>query len=129
MKWWSYRARWQGVEYEVAPDHDGERLWMRLRRSAPADGFDPVLADCYVRRVPATECEEIMFVTMVCDWRGEPCQVHDERADELLLEYTGGRAPLARQLGLERTERGVYRGWVPRSDVRNLREHTVLLDP
>jgi len=129
MRWCSYRARWQGVEYDAVPDQDGERLWVRLHRSAPAPGFDEVAADCHVRRVPATECEEIVFVTMVCTWHGEPCQVHDEREEDLLLEYTGGRAPVARQLGLERIERGVYRGWVPRSEVRDLCENTVPIDP
>ncbi len=128
MRWCSYRARWNGVEYDVAPDFDGEQLWMRLRRSAPGDGFEQVAPDCYVRPVLATECDQIMFVTTVCEWRREPCQVHDERDDELLLEYTGGRVPVAQQLGLERIERGVYRGWVPRDEVLGLRENTVLLD-
>lgn len=129
MKWWSYRVRWQEVDHDVVPDFDGERLWMRLRRSTPADGFEPVADDLYVRAVLASECDEIKFVTTVCEWRGEPCQVHDERGPELLVEYTGGRAPVAQGLGLSRSERGVYRGWVPRSEVSDLRENVVLLDP
>lgn len=129
MTWWSYRVLWHGVEYQAAPDYDGEQLRMRLRVSAPADGFDRVADDCYVRPVDAAECREIAFVTTVCTWRGEPCQVHDERGDELLLEYTGGRAPTARALGLERIERGVYRGWVSRSELRDVRENRVLIDP
>lgn len=128
MKWSSYRARWRGTEFDAAPDYDGEQLWMRLHRSTPTDGFDEVKPDCYVRPVPAAECDAIMFVTMVGELRAEPCQVHDEREAELLVEYVGGRAPVARSLGLERVERGVYRGWVPREDVRNLRENIVLLD-
>lgn len=120
--WHSYRARWNGEEYSAAPHPQPAQLAMRLYRSTPADGFERVADGHFVREVPAAECEAIQFVTTVCEWRGAPFQVHDERGDELLLEYTGGLVPVAQRLGLQRIERGVYRQWVQRSAVRGLRE-------
>ncbi|WP_181871008.1 hypothetical protein [Sphaerisporangium album] len=171
MRWHSYRARWRGAEYDASPDVRAGRLWIRLRRATPAEGFEEVAPGRYVRPVPAEECEAVVFVTTVGTWRGVPCQVHDARdghtgerpggdagepADgdlggpvsepagghldrhlgghlgghcgELLVEYTGGLAPVARALGLPRAERGVYRGWVRRDEVLGLREHVVPLD-
>lgn len=127
MKWFGYQARWQEEDYpaSVFPQPDG--LLVRLYRSAPADGFDEVAPERYVRTVPATECAAIRFVTTVCTWRGAPFQVHDERDDHLLVEYTGGEVPVAQRLGLRRVERGVYRGLVPRAEVTDLREQSVEL--
>lgn len=123
--WHGYRARWQGVEYAAAVDPQPEQLLIRLQRSAAAEGFDEVEEGRHVRVVPATDCEALTFVTTVCEWRGAPFQVHDEREDDLLLEYTGGAVPVARRLGLARVERGVYRAWVPRAEVTGLREEAV----
>ncbi|MCG5218939.1 hypothetical protein [Streptosporangium sp. KLBMP 9127] len=124
----AYRARWRGTDYPANPDprHDG--LWIRLCRAEPAEGFAEVAAGRYVRPVPAAECEAIFHVTTVCEWRGAPCRVHEERAGELLVEYTGGLLPVARALGMERVERGVHRRWVAREEVRDLREHAVPLE-
>lgn len=127
MKWYSYRARWDGGQYpaSVFPQSDG--LLIRLYRTTPADGFDEVQPDRHVRMVEAGECDTLEFVTTVCTWRGAPFQVHDERDDELLVEYTGGAVPVAERLGLRRIERGVYRGMVPRAEVTELRENVVEL--
>lgn len=125
--WHAYRARWGGAEYSAAPYPQPEQLFVRLYRSTPAAGFEEVGADRYVRQVPAADCEAILYVTTVCEWRGAPFQVHDERDDELLLEYLGGRVPVAQRLGLQRIERGVYRRWVPRADVQALQENVVPL--
>lgn len=125
--WHGYRARWQGTDYAAAVDPEPERLLIRLHRSAAAEGFDEVEPGRYVRVVPAGECDALTFVTTVCEWRGAPFQVHDERDDDLLLEYTGGQVPVALRLGLQRIERGVYRAWVPRAEVSALREDTVEL--
>ena len=100
---------------------------MRLRSPEPAEGFEEVAPGRYVRPVRADECESVLFVTTICEWRGAPCLVRDECDDKILVEYTGGLLPVARSLGLERTERGVHRGWVPRNEVRALREHAVPL--
>ncbi|MFI6452364.1 hypothetical protein ACIBF6_12470 [Streptosporangium amethystogenes] len=128
MTWHFYRARWQGADYPASPDSSALETWLRLRLTEPAEGFEEVEPGCHVRTVPAAECESVHFVTMVCRWRGVEFQVHDERAGELLLEYLGGSAPEAVALGLERIERGVYRGWIPRDEVGEIREHAVSLD-
>ncbi|MGP4101344.1 hypothetical protein [Nonomuraea sp. KM90] len=125
--WHGYRARWRGVDYPASPEPHALELWVRLRSAEPVEGFEEVEPGCHVRTVPAPECESLHFVTVVCRWRGEPFQVHDEREGRLLLEYLGGSAVTARELGLERVERGVYRRWVPRSEAGELREEAVLL--
>ncbi|GAA3812249.1 hypothetical protein GCM10022226_36120 [Sphaerisporangium flaviroseum] len=128
MSWHSYRARWRGTDYEASADPRADRLWMRLRASEPAEGFEEVAPGRFIRPVPAQECEAVYFVTTTGRWRGAECQVHDEREGELLIEYTGGLLPVALELGLERIERGVHRGWVPRDEVLELGEHAVPLD-
>ena len=115
--WSAYRARWQGTEYAAVPDQEGNRLTLRLRTPTG------------IRPVPAAGCTDIAHVTTVGEWRGAPVQVHGERGDELLVEYVGGRAPVARALGLERVERGVWRGRVRRAEVGDRREHRVPVDP
>lgn len=126
-KWFSYRARWQGMEYACSPEPLEEGLTLHLRSKQSGQGFEEIEPDVYVRQVPATECDMFAYVTMVCQWRGEPCMVHDERSSELLLEYTGGQVPRALDLGMERIERGVYRRWVDRDEVRGLRESMTML--
>jgi hypothetical protein len=122
-----YRARWQGDEYPAAADPQPDELRLRLYRSGPADGFDEVAPDRFVRVVAADECEAVLHVSTVCEWQGAPFEVLDERDGELLLEYTGGLVPVAQQLELTRIERGVYRTRVPRAEVQALREDVVLL--
>ncbi|SDH00777.1 SseB protein N-terminal domain-containing protein [Sinosporangium album] len=112
-RWHGYRARWRDGEHDVLPELREGRWWVRL-----GDGT----------AVPAEECEELRFVTAVCEWAGAPFQVVDERDGELLLEYTGGRVSVARDLGLERVDRGVHRRWTAEDEIRGLREHTVTVD-
>lgn len=126
-KWFGYRARWQGLEYACTPDLLAEGLSVHLRTEAPQPDFAEVQPGTYVRQVPAAECEMVAHVRTICQWRGEVCLVQDERDDELLLEYVGGKVPRALELGLERIERGVYRGWVHRDEVRGLREDMTLV--
>lgn len=125
--WFTFRARWQGLEYTCSPELMSDGLWVHLISQRPVDGFEEVQPGTHVRLVAAVECDMVAHVTMACQWRGEPCLVQDERDDALLLEYIGGRVPRALELGLERIERGVYRGWVPRAEVQGLRENTTLL--
>lgn len=127
MTWYGYRARWQGAEYAAVPEARPDGLWMRLRSPVPAEGFEEVEPGGFVLPVPATACEEAAFVTTVCEWRGAPFVVLDESDGEVWLEYTGGRVTVARQLGLERVERGVHRCRVPRGEVGELREQVVSL--
>ncbi|MEU6425900.1 SseB family protein [Microbispora sp. NPDC046973] len=124
----SYRARWRGAEFAANPDAGHDGLLIRLLGEGPGDGFEERAPGRFVRPVPAEECEAVFHVTRVCEWRGAPCLVRDERAGELLLEYTGGRVPVARALGMERIERGVHRRWVARAEVSELREHAEPLD-
>lgn len=125
MTWAFYRARWQGADYVASPEPHALELWIRLRSAEPREGFEEVEAGCHVRPVPVGECEAVHFVVTVCRWRGEPFQVLAERDGELLLEYAGGSARTAVELGLDRVERGVYRRWVPRIEAGELREHPV----
>ncbi|GIH45204.1 SseB protein N-terminal domain-containing protein [Microbispora rosea] len=124
----SYRARWRGAEFAANPDAGHDGLLIRLLSDVPADGFEERAPGRFVRPVPAEECEAVFHVTRVCEWRGAPCLVRDERTGELLLEYTGGRLPVARALGMERIERGVHRRWVGREEVSEPREHAEPLD-
>lgn len=125
--WFSYRARWQGMEYAATVEAMPDGLWVHLRSDDPLDGFEEFEPGIFLRLVHAAECDMVTYVTMICQWRGEPCMIHDERDDELLIEYTGGQVPRALALGLQRIERGVYRGWVHRDEVRGRRENTTLL--
>ncbi|MGW0802393.1 hypothetical protein [Nonomuraea sp. NPDC002799] len=122
MTWHFYRARWQGTDYPASPEPHSLELWIRLRSPEPVAGFDEVEPGCHVRVVPASECSALHFVTTECRWRGEPFQVHGERDGLLLVEHLGASAIKARELGLERVERGVYRLWVPRAEVTDLGE-------
>lgn len=126
--WHGYHARWKGQNYRAAVYPQPEQLLVRLYRSTPADGFDEIQSGRYVRVVSVDECDEIRFVTVECEWRGAPFHLHDERDDDLLLEYIGGEAPVARRLDLERVEFGVYRGWVPRAQITALQEISVRVD-
>ncbi|GAA3230172.1 hypothetical protein [Nonomuraea helvata] len=128
LSWASYRAHWRGADYAASPEPHSLELWIRLRSPEPADGFEEVEPGCHVRTVPASECAALYFVTTVCGWRGEWFHVHDEREDQLLLEYAGGSALTAAELGMERVERGVYRLWVPREEITDLQEHAVQLN-
>ncbi|GGT04950.1 hypothetical protein ACFFV7_09470 [Nonomuraea spiralis] len=123
----SYRARWAGTDHEAAADLVDGRLFMRLYTSAPADGFAEVGPGRFVRTVPAADCSAVWHVTTVCEWRGAPFLVHAARETELLIEYTGGNALNAADLGLERIERGVYRIWAKRDEVSALSEKVVLI--
>ena len=116
-----YAARWQGGEYEASPDGDDVRLY----RPDPAEGFDEVRAGRYRRVVPASEVDELVYVRTMCHWRDQPFIVLAEHDNWLRLEYTGGRAPVAAELGLEEFDFGVYQGWAPRDEVTDIREYRV----
>ena len=122
-----YVARWRGADYEVSADISGARAHARLYRTQPADGFDEVAPGRYRRTVPLAEVERVAFVSEVCTWRGETFRVLARRGAELQLEYTGGEAPAAQRLGLTMIERGVYRVWVPNTEISDLRDEVRVL--
>jgi hypothetical protein len=116
-----YVARWRGTEYEASPD--GEQV--RLYRPTPADGFDRVRDDRYVKVVSISEVDRLSYVRTGCTWQGQPFIVLAQHDSWLRVEYTGGKAPVARSLGLEEFEFGVYQGWAPAAEVRELHEFYV----
>jgi hypothetical protein len=113
-------ARWRGEEYEASPDGDNVRMY----RPDAAEDFEEIRPGRYRRVVPADEVV-LDYVRTGCVWRGEPFIVLAEHEGWLRLEYTGGLAPVARQLGLEEFEFGVYQGWAPATEVTEVREHRV----
>jgi hypothetical protein len=112
-----YVAKWQGDEYEASPDGNDVRLY----RGDPADGFEEIRDGRYRRIVPGTEVK-LEYIRTGCLWRGQPFIVLAEHDAWLRVEYTGGKAPVAAELGLEEFDYGVYQGWAPKQDVTDLRE-------
>ena len=116
-----YVVTWSGREYDAAPDGDSVRIY------APeaGDGFDEVRPGRYVRTLGPQEFEDLVYVRTTCTWRGQPFIVLAEADTWLRVEYTGGRAPIARQMGLEEFDFGVYQGWAPAQEVNDIYEHRV----
>ena len=116
-----YVARWRGREYQASPDGDDVRLY----QPEPGEGFDEVRPGRYVRVVPASEVDNLAYVRTTCTWQGQPFIVLAEHDGWLRVEYTGGRWPVARAMGLESFDFGVYQGWAPAGEVADLREQRV----
>ncbi len=114
-----FSARWRGREYEASPD--GAEL--RLYAGTAEEGFAQVRPGRFVRVVPANQVEDFCYVRTTCTWQGEPFIVLGEHDAWLRVEYTGGKAPVARTLGLEEFDFGVYQGWAPVAEVTNIREY------
>lgn len=118
---YGFYAGWRGTEYEAGPDGDQVRLYLTRH----ADGFRQVAHDRHVQVVPRSEVEHLSYVSTYCTWRGEPFVVIGEHESWLRVEYTGGKAPVAEQLGLELYDRGVYQAWAPRSEVKDVHEEAI----
>lgn len=116
-----FSARWRGREYDVSPD--GAEL--RLYAETAEEGFTQVRPGRFVRVVPASQADDFCYVRTTCTWKGEPFIVLGEHDEWLRVEYTGGKAPVARTLGLEEFDFGVYQGWAPVAEVANIREYRV----
>jgi hypothetical protein len=116
-----YVARWRGREYEASPDAEKVRIY----QPDAGDGFEEVRPGRFVRVLAADEVDDLSYVRTTCTWRGEPFVVLAEHDSWLRVEYTGGRSPVARALGLEEFDYGVYQGWAPANEVTELREHRV----
>lgn len=114
-----YYALWRGREYEASPDGDGLRLYV----SAPEEGFRQVRPGRFVRIISSDEADDFCYIRTTCLWQGEPFIVLGEHEEWLRVEYTGGKAPVARTLGLEEFDLGVYQGWAPLAQVANLAEY------
>jgi len=114
-----YYARWRGREYEVSPDGNDMRLYV----TEAAEGFKQVRPARFVRVVPAGDVAEFCYIRTTCTWQGQPFIVLGEADGWLRVEYTGGKAPVAKALGLEEFDFGVYQGWAPAAEVSNLSEY------
>ena len=125
MTSFGYRARWRGRDYEAFPAPPGD---VRLYSDTAADGFSFVRDGRYRLVVPAAEVEQLAYVRLVAEWRGEPFLVRTRDGGWASLEYTGGNAVVAAQLGCSRVERGVYRVRVRDDELRDVREETVVLE-
>lgn len=117
-----YTARWRGTDYDAVPGVDGE---VRLYSVTPAEGFDEVRPGRHVRVVADHDVESLRYVRTRCTWRGEPFVVIGEHGDWVRLEYSGGRAPVATALGLDRVDTGVYQTWISREEIEQLHEENI----
>jgi hypothetical protein len=113
-----YYAVWQGHEYSASPDNDQVRLYA----TEPVPGFTPAAPGRFVAVVPVSVLDNLLYVVTRCRWRGEPFQILGEHEGWLRVEYTGGKAPVAEKLGLERFDRGVYQTWAPSHEVTEIQE-------
>lgn len=116
-----YAARWHGREFEARPDGDQVRIY----QTQAEDGFDQVGPGRYLRLVPLSDVEDLAYVRTICSWKGEPFIVLAQHESWLRVEYTGGKAPVARAMGLDEFDYGVYQGWAPTEEVTDLREHRI----
>jgi hypothetical protein len=113
-----YVARWRGREYEASPGGDEVRIY----QAEAGEGFEEVQEKRFRRLVPMSEVQELWYARTTCTWRGHPFIVLASHESWLRLEYAGGKAPVARALGLEEFDYGVYQGWAPVAEVTDLRE-------
>ena len=116
-----YVVSFQGREYDAVPDGDNVRIYL----PEPAEGFDEVKPGRYRRVLGPDDYDDLVYVRTTCTWRGAPFIVLAETDSWLRVEYTGGRAPIARQLGLEEFDFGVYQGWAPVHEVSDLGEQRI----
>lgn len=116
-----YYATFDGTDFEASPDGASLHLYAEV----PRDGFDQVAPGRFRRVVAFDAVTGFGYLTTRCVWRGQPFKVLGDRDDWLRVEYTGGRAPVAESLGLERFDRGVYQAWAPAAEVAELREERI----
>jgi hypothetical protein len=117
-----YVARWQGGDYDAVPGVDGE---VRLYSAGPAEGFTEIRPGRFLRIVREDEVESLRYLRTRCTWRGEPFVVIGEHEGWVRVEYSGGRAPVAATLGLERVDIGVYQAWVARDEITGLHQELI----
>jgi hypothetical protein len=117
-----YVARWLGREFEACPGADGE---IRLYTPDPTDGFEEMRPGRFRRIVPYSECEDLRYIRTTCSWRGERFIIVGEHEGWLRVEYSGGRAPVAEHMGLDRIDHGVWQTWAPRNEIEDLREEFI----
>ncbi|WP_433174792.1 hypothetical protein [Actinoallomurus sp. CA-150999] len=117
-----YVARWQGTDYDAVPGVDGE---VRLYSTVPVDGFTEVRPDRFLLVVREDQVGGLRYVRTRCTWRGEPFVVIGEHEGWVRVEYSGGRAPVAAALELERVDIGVYQAWVSQDEITGLHQELI----
>jgi hypothetical protein len=117
-----YVARWRDADYDAVPGVDGE---VRLYSTTPAEGFEEIGPGRYLAIVDDADVEDFRYVRTHCTWRGEPFVVIGEHSGWVRLEYTGGRAPVAETLELEKVDVGVYQAWASREEIERLHEENI----
>ncbi|MEV0401106.1 hypothetical protein [Actinoallomurus sp. NPDC050550] len=117
-----YVARWQGTDYDAVPGVDGE---VRLYSAVPVDGFTEVRPGRFLLVVREDQVDGLRYVRTRCTWRGEPFVVIGEHEGWVRVEYSGGRAPVAAALELERVDIGVYQAWVSRDEITGLHQELI----
>lgn len=123
-------ATYRGDELEAAVYLKDDAQLVVLRSDIALDGFEPEPeGERFVRDVELSECDAVHFVRSVGQYRGLPVAILDELGDQLEVESLAHHAPAAAEAGLERVERGVYRGWVGSHEVQQQRLEFVDLNP
>ncbi|SDF97645.1 hypothetical protein [Klenkia brasiliensis] len=129
MRTVGHRARWAGQDWRATPEQRGDGLWVWLVADRPHPGFLALTEEGpWVHEVPAAACDAVLLVRLTGVWRGTDVLVVDERPDDLLVESRSGSVLEARAAGFERVARGVHRRWVPRDELRGLREEQTRVD-
>ncbi|WP_134323877.1 hypothetical protein [Cumulibacter soli] len=123
-------ASYLGTEYDAAIYLGQDEQLVSLHSTRDGEGFEPI-GEEFVREVPLAECDTIHYVRPIGEVGDVPVAILDERTEpaELLVESLANDAPAAAEAGLERVERGVYRSWVPSSQVRQYRLEFIDLNP
>jgi hypothetical protein len=116
-----YVVTWRGREFDAVPDGDNVRIYS----TEPVEGFEEIKPGRYRRVLEPDDFDELVYVRTACTWRGAPFIVLGEADSWLRVEYTGGRSPIAQQLGLEEFDFGVYQGWAPAHEVSDLHEQRI----
>ena len=97
---------------------------MRLYSAEPEEGFIQVRPGRYVRVLPADQVANFAYVRTTCTWQDEPFVVLGEADGWLRRGVHRRQGPVARTLGLEEFDFGVYQGWAPLAEVRDLTEYS-----
>lgn len=122
-----YVARWHGMEFEASPTLGTNTVDIRLYAQASGEHWESVGDGRYVREVGIGEVERLVHRAKVGTWRGHPFRVLAAEDDRYYLEYAGEHTPVARELGLEFIEPGVFRQWAPATEVVNVRTEDEVL--
>ena len=121
-------AGYRGDEYDAAVYLGQDEQLVSLHSSTLVDGFTETDSG-FVLELPLAACDTVHYVRPVGLYRQLPVAILGERDVEVYVESLANDATAASALGLQRIERGVYRGWVSASDVQQRRLEMIDLNP